>query len=38
MVYVIDIVFCFFVGEDKDIIVLFEDFNGNDYYENCEYF
>ena len=27
-----------FVGEDKDITVLFEDLNGNDYYENREHF
>ena len=37
-IYVIDTALRPFVGEDKDITVLFEDLNGNDYYENREHF
>ena len=36
--HVIDTALRPFVGEDKDITVLFKDVNGNDYYENREHF
>ncbi len=36
--HVIDTALRPFSGEDKDITVLFEDLNGNDYYENREHF